>query len=711
MLAYVLGVLCTGTTYYVAKDGSNVAPYSSRREAATNLKIVVDYIRSVGGPGSTIYIGPGEWGPTDQMYFDHGNHSGTTVIGAGRTSTIIAPASHAIYGDVADDVVVCDLSLIVGGASYALYKRNGCDGWVIRDLDIVSRPDHQTGLLRLRGNHTDFTRCRFFHTATDEGCAAYLSSDSATTFAYCLFAPAPHSSWVGYVVCAGDQANFINCDIFGFAAYGIIASRGTTNVMNTIVAGSGIQYSGDAPVKGEMGATLSVCNCLLMWNIWDGDADPVGGTVATDLNNIKMSTVPGFRRHARKGYILPCVDDSTSFNYARSVEPLLAKYGMRGTYYLTKCSWDNRNAEALRSMVAGGTMEVGCHAYSHSPLICTSAVLVDYQGSDTGPTVDFTPGGIIQLRTVEGTDNHDIDTGNSNCDTVGEIVALSGIKHWVITKALTDGIGLRDACLASSMAIQAAMPAPCTIALDTCGYHAGFFKNEITDPKKWMTDSLINGNGDIIDGQTGKTYVCRTFAPPFGPQTVASRQACIDAGYLLSRGSPPIDVARRAPMKGVALVDGDLYGIRFFWGYGCLNGTEAQVRSSARALAYGAIEAGLAVPVLAHNTDEMTLQEWEWCLDECSKFGDDLVITSHQLFADTIRAPEGPWTDNGDGTYSRVYDDWSDYHLAASSPCIDTGFNVGRGYALDFDGVDQDAWGQWEIGAFVHEEDMPALVD
>ncbi|MFC1652806.1 polysaccharide deacetylase family protein [Planctomycetota bacterium] len=698
---------CWAAQYYVAKDGLDIIPYNTWNKAANSPKTVIDYIRNAGRAGNVVLIGVGNWSDEDEICFDHPNHSNTTVIGAGRAETIINPTGHAVYGHVADDVTIGDLTLIADSTDYAIHKRGDCEGWMFINVDMVSDINHQERLISLEGGTTAFTWCRFNHRAPlTNGCVAHMSNDSVSMFDYCVFAPAVHSYCIGYIMCAGIQADFVNCEILGFSTFGLISAHGTTNVTNSIIAANGVRNSAYTALRGDSGGILNVCNSLLMGNIWDGDAEPAGGFVDVDLNNIRESIDPRFRRHSRRGYILPCVDDSMAFGYAQKVSTLLAEHNMEGTYFLTQCSWSGENTTALRTMVADGTMEVGCHAYSHSPLLCRNALLVNYNGSETGPTAEVTADGIIQLRTAGGADNYDLNTNILNWDTIGEVVALNGIEHWVITKALTDGVGLRDACLTSSLQQQPVAAVPYTIGLNISGYDAGFFRDEIANPRIWMTNTLVNGNGGVIDGQTGEPYVCRTFAPPFGPQTVGSRQACINAGYLLSRGRRPAGVSAHEPKYGVALVDADLYAMRFFWGYGSLNSTEAQVRSSARALAYGAIEAGLAVPVLAHSEEEMTLQEWEWCLEEWDKFGDDLMVTSHQLFADAVRDPEGPWTARGDGTYFRTYDYSTDYHLAPGSPCIDAGLDMGRDYAVDYGGVDQDLWGPWEIGAFVYE-DLP----
>lgn len=702
---------CLAATYYVSMDGLDVAPYDTWERAATSPATILAYIQSSGDSGSTIHVGAGVWEWASQMVFNHVNHSVTTVIGAGRNSTVISPGDHAVWGSVADDVVVRDLTLVANATYCAVCTKNDCERWTFIDVDFVSGVAHTKQLIDLGGQETRFKGCRFFHGSSHiSDYLAYLSRDSTAVFDYCVFAPAVHDYCIGSIMCAGTQADFINCTAVGFGGAGLIAHAGVTNVVNSIVAGNGIRNNIVPAVRQGALGTLNVYNSLLMGNTWDGRANPTGGSISADLNNVKGSVYPRFRKHARQGYILPCVDDSSSFRYAQGLAGLLAEYNMQGTYFLSQCSWNSDNTAALRAMVADGVMEVGCHSYSHSPLLCTGALAISYAGSDTDPTVEFTSAGVLRLRTAQGTDDRDIDTADPRRNTIGGIVALSGINNWVIAKAATEGLYVRDACLASSMATQPRIGTPAVIPLDVSGCDAGFLKDEITNPRIWMTRVLVNGNGDVLDGQTGLVYVCRTFAPAFGPQTAASRQACMDAGYLISRGRPPGGFGLSAPKYGIALVDADLYSMRFFWAYGYLDGSETQVRAGARALAFGVVESGLAVPVLAHGASEMTLDQWRWCLDEWSAFGDDLIVTSHQLFAEVVHDPAGPWVARGDGTYCRAYGQHTDYGLLPDSPCVGAGLDMGRDHALDLAGVDQDVWGAWDVGAYVHQREMSFLI-
>jgi len=248
---------------------------------------------------------------------------------------------------------------------------------------------------------------------------------------------------------------------------------------------------------------------------------------------------------------------------------------------------------------------------------------------------------------------------------------------------------------------------PCSIQLDLSGYDSGFYRDEITDPKAWIANILINGDGNVVDPQTRQIYACRSFAGPGHDLSAGARDALIGAGYAVGRGELPDWDASDTIERG-ALVDVNMYTIPWISAASYLHAsTEADVRLNARSLACTVIQSGMVLSVLSHRDSELSLDEWDWCLDEWSRFGDSLVVTSDQLFADTVRAVGGPWTDDGDGTYSRTYNNYSDYHLTAGangvSPCIDTGFSLGDDYDEDFEELDQDDYGfGWEIGPYVY---------
>jgi len=699
LLLVTLHVPCWGSIYFVSKQGKSIVPYDSWENAAYRLEDVMETIRSQGEGENTILIGPGLWDEPAPLHFNHINHSDTEIIGAGRSHTYITSPNHVVYGFAADRITIQELTIHAKGDKCAVKKKEGCGDWVLRGVDMVSSIGHAAELIQLSGGLIEFERCRFMHTMSNTGHSlALIDSAASVNYDYCLFAAAPHGYCIGYIMCAGNKVTFNNCNIVGFGSYGIVASTGMTSVTNTIVAGSGIQNTARKALQSEGGGRLGVVNSLIMGNMWDGDSDPIDSDDFYAVNNIQESCYPRFREHARRGYILPCIDDSTAFGYARELEALLAEYRMQGTYFLTQSSWDSTHTDLLRDMVRQGTMEVGCHSYSHSSLLSSHALEIQYMGLHSDPSVELGSDRMLRLRTAEGTDNYDIDTTHEDYDTIGEIASLTGIQSWNIKPVAH----IRDACLARSLSIQERLSVPCTLPLDM----NQFYQDEIILPKTWMTNTLIGGGGSVVDGQLDTVYNCRTYAPPFGPQTVESRQACMDAGYLLSRGRSPLGMGNARPKYGIALVDADLYSVRFYWGYGPLNGHEGQVRASARALAYGVVEAGLAVPVLAHNTGEMTLEEWAWCLDEWSRFGEALAVTSHQLFALEIHRPDGPWRDQGDGRFTRNYGSYGEYRLAEDSPCINSGFDMGRFHAYDFTHVDQDLWGPWEIGLHVYEDDM-----
>jgi len=690
--------------YYVSKDGgdheagSNTAPYDTWANAALNPATVVNYIEIQPDASDIIYIDGDIFTGDCRMWFDHPNHSDTIVNGAGTSRTVIYGGNHPVYGVTADRVTIKDLTLVAAGAQRAIYQ-DGCDAWTFENVDCIPAIGHANHIVYLLGGNTVFKSCRVFHSFDREtSFNVWCTGDSTAIFQNCIFAPAPHAAGMGNFQASGTGTiDIYNCLFSGAHGTAIIVDGPSVNLTNTIIAGVGTFTTSGVAVARSSGS-VNIQSCYLMGNTWDGDAEPTSGAIEMDVANIRSNMDLQFSGNARVGYILPCVDDDTNFGYAQEVASILAIYGMSGTYFVSQSEWKEANTASLRQMVSDGVMEVGAHGYSHTSLSYTHALRFSYTGRDTNPTVAMTPGRMIQMRTNEGNDNLDIDTTDMGYDTIGEIVAVHS-HNWTIIKSPTGGqldSLQRDACRASSMAAQEATPAPCDIDFDTSGYSAGLFRDEILEPKTWMADMLINGDGDIRDPQTGMTYVCRTFAAPFGRQSGASQQAAMNAGYLMSRSNDPNGRNYRY------LVDVNMFAVKFSSASDFVGADETATRKNARALAYGAIAGGIVIPFLAHNTTEMTLEQWVWCLDEWSKFGDSLVVTSCQVFADTVH-DSGLWTNNGDGTYSRTYESYTDYHLGSGSPCVDSGIDLGDDFALDYDGLNQNHYGSgWEIGPYVY---------
>jgi len=640
---------------YVSKTGSNTAPYDTWTKAATSPKTAVDYIQSNAVAASTLHIAAGTWDGVDYMYCDSANHTGWTIQGAGMDETIISPSSgHALYGVTADNVTVKDLTLKASGASYAVYKSDGCDGWELDSVELISNPSHTVHLIWNLGDSLDIHHCRINHRYSSSRYSIYYNGDASGDIYFNIIEP-PSNFWTtgGVVLYGTGTQNFFNNIVMGTQGQALLTDNGTINADNNYLLGGLLTYS--AYTVHKAGGTLNLRNNYIVAGPYNGDSHWVTGSPDIDSGNAETNLSPLFTTTGRTGYLLPCVDDSGNFSYAQSVAAILGTYDMAGSFFIEQASWNTSNNDNLVSMDSDGYLLPAVHSYSHTNLTYSHALNFSQAGG-SNCTVAF-DGSSITLD-CDGTDyDGTLDVTDSNYDTVSEIItALNGTNGWTVAKSSTDGqddTRIYDNCLASSFATMSATAEPCDIDLDRSGYSTGFFKNEISDPKAWLAGIL------------GREVV--SFGAPFNALDTDSRAAIISSGYALGRGS---DASGASFPENLAYgYSPDLYYIGSIGATTYLGGTdEAATRKNARALGIATVTSGAIISVLSHNTGELSLDEWGWCLDEWSNIP-GLVVTSHDAMAGIVRTG---WEDDGDGTYTKTYSE-STLTIPSDSPLANAG--------------------------------------
>ncbi|MBE0534669.1 MAG: hypothetical protein IH624_03305 [Phycisphaerae bacterium] len=695
---FVLLAACVNAaTYYVSPSGLNISPYDTWAKAANLPSTAVTAAAGATGP-HTVHIGAGMY--IGGISINHANHDGLTVTGAGRDKTILSPASGAVItGSVANDVTIAGMTLTKGGATRVFHGETSITGWVMEDVDFVGLSDHSSNVIRVLGGSITFRHCRVFsHRNTTY--AVQQAGDAATVWDHCVFAPAKTSHSSGIVFYGGTgTAVYANCAIVGAHDAALRIDSGTVTASNCVLQGGARNVA--AVTVTQTGGTLNLQNNHIITGPWKTNS-ATSGTEAVDTGNIVTDAWPVYRKPARRGWILPCVDDGSNVAYAMLLEAVLADYGMKGTFF----TW-TIDPVIPRAMLRRGVMEIGWHTRSHTNLTHDHAVAVTYAGADTNPTVELTAGGALQFRTTEGNDDADIDTTNASYDTIGEIVAAAP-ANWTLAKSTTNGqtaTSTSDSALVTSLLVAGPTAVPCDLDFDRTSYNAGLFKDELLDPRTaWA--ATMNALGGITDPQTSAVYAVRTLACPYNGMDDDVSAAIRLSGYVMGRGNPEgVATAIKLPYGN----DVDLYRAGTLAVADYLDAeTEDGVRQKARRLAVIAVENGFAIPILSHTVDQLSIEEWGWACDEWSKFGDSLVVTSHQIFADTVR-DSGLWTDDEDGTFSRTYTEYTDYRPVydtyGASPLVNAGTNLGTAYQLDFDGRNQNAHGSgWEIGPYLYYE-------
>jgi hypothetical protein len=695
--------LASAATYYVSTSGgdhpagSNTAPYDTWAKAANYPADLLTYIAASGSPGNTIYLDNDTW--TDyraQMYFPSVNQNNTTVIGAGRSRTYLSPNnSHTIQTSVnTPNLTFRDMTVNASSAKYGVYL-SGSNTVTFNNIDFVSAPGHSALLvLHDTGAHSQFNGCRFIYNSTNVASTIAQVNAGSMDLNSCISVPGLGSGKNGiFRFSSTGTSHIYNSLISGSAGSAILVSNGSVYINNSIIS-VGAPVGNSYYDVSQSGAGNVYINNNLLYGSYLYDVEHQGVLFA-DNNNIRTNPDPKFTSFGRKGYILLELDDASSLNYAEQLVPVLNQYGVKMSFNINTQAINPSDYERIRALVNSGVVEIGSHTYSHSNLTYTHALKISYVGTDTDATVTFTNDRVIQLRTIQGNDNLDIDTSSSSTDSLGEIVLRSGTSHWEIIKSTTggqipDGLsGLSDSMRATSFLPMSTTSAPCDIDLDITSYNIGYFKDEILDPKNFIADTVVNGAGDIIDPQTGAVFVVNSFVAPYNIVNATSNNAIYNSGFLIGRG-----VGGSGSLANLNPFTVAGQGLTYLYG----DGTEDSIRKKARELAMSLIDSGYAYPLILHGNDTFGITQWRYALDEWNKFGSVLEVTSPQILMKTV-LNSGLWVNNSNGTYSRTYQNYSDYSLLPTSPAIDAGTGVG----LSTDYLGNSIYGTPDIGAYEYQ--------
>jgi hypothetical protein len=682
LLFILLPVWCMGATYHVSPLGSNTSPYDTWAKAANLPSTAVSAGNGAAGP-HTVKIYPGEYTDSFALGANWANGSIIGVSAHGETTVNKSETVIIDNGDADDNidttavvgnVTIKGLTLKVGGAYKALKAAAIADSWLVYGNSFIAKPTHTESLISL-GNASNllFTRNKT-RSVLDPGDHAVMRLDGLTSgiIAYNdMQGPAHFGIWT-----PGTSTGNLNIYDNVIEAMSIPiyqAGSGTMTVTNNVGIG-GLQTTASGTIRRDAGTVNATNNYLS--GTPNAPSVYTYGTINTDTDNIKGGDIKP-RSWGRTGYIMIRVDDAINLNYARSVEAMLTARGLKGCFVVDQAAWNTANNSILRGMVSTGTMEIGSHSYSHSDLNLTGNA---FSITKTGKTVniDRTTDTITVSDTVTVTGykaktltaiRSELTAGGA---TVGALATnLSGST---LGESLADSSGAKDS------------PYTTQLLIDTTGT-TGYFKVEITDPKAWLADTVINGAGNVTDPQTGATYVANTFASPFNVYNANAAVAIRTAGYT-NAGSTSTqtlwsyNLFRHQSLAYTAVIGADV------------NTTKNYMRSICSVLA----QQGGAIMIYAHSEAEISTTDangWAAILDTIAEFGSNVVVTSPQLFATTIKT--SPWTYTaGTGISTRTYTTYSDFRLKAGSPAINAGTDVG----LTTDFLGKPIRGVPDIGAY-----------
>lgn len=658
----------TLANYYVRADGSNTSPYDTPAKGATVINTVINYLRTNGdGSPVVVSIGAGTFSAAaDYIWMNNANLNNITVVGASAATTIVSPPTErVIYQTVTTGATIKRLTIKPAATKEGIYCTDTANRINLVDVDFVSIPTYEAILIRNLGMELNIKRAMIYGSVYGTGSPVYYIGDSSGTLENCISVAAAGSRYVNtWTMTSSGTVNIINCNILDSSTYGInINGTGTYNIKNSIIAGCYEQVT-NYPLNIQAG-TVNMSNTVIIANPWDADGKWVTGTYVDGGGNVFTNPNPMFKTYAKKGYIIPRIDDTGNILHAKGVADLLAAKSMSGMLALSSSvSTTADEKTALRAMIADGSMEAACHTRTHTNMTMTGKIFDVIKGAETitidrdADTIVLSGGG-----TVTGFKAKTLAAIKSELEGLGATVTAAaiydnGLKPIVLGEAIAAGSGVNQVDL----------------LIDTTGA-TGYYKTEIVDAASEI-ESIVNGDGNVIDGHTGVAYQCRTFGATYNASSADVRTCLINIGFVAATSDAVLETR-----YFYTVGDFDMYAVTLMSASSITGADEATTRLMARSLAFAAAHTGLIFAVLGHTAAETSLDQWEWAIDEWSKFGDNLTVCSLQEFADAIRAAESGWTDDEDGTFSRTYANGSgDYELEATSELVgasDDGGNIG----------------------------------
>jgi hypothetical protein len=735
--------------YYVDQNCTGVdcdtSPYDTWGKAADNASDPMVVINASGNGAATdfVYIAPGTYNAVaDYISLVDADAAGTSYIGIEQgadvavypnghpsvNSTVILDASnpYAVYATANGDAITLRNLTIISDDNRGVYTLNGADTWKIYDCIFeVDAADDGSILLDFQGNDSFEIWRSIFRGGKSTSAAINFDGDTTGSLNYCIIEPGGGNAAQSYkrgIEHNGESAIVLNnLVIVGALNEAILnQSTGDFTIYNSIISGCYSTSSSCATIEDTNagGGDTDVYNSIVLDNPYTmGDFKLNENVYSNNLENGRVA----FVNSARKGFIIPSIDDSGGGTYVDAVEDRLSERGMEGTWFIDQDGWEEGSYSATvpRTFLTAGVIEIAAHSYSHTDLDIAHAGFIDCTAGCGGGEqykIDQTAGEIYIDEDGDNSEEATYSISTNDLEAFDDWLEGGGggglSNTWDTEEGDDPGaearldMGLLLTSLADTggwlatgdMALDIGTDTDCSDGCD------GFYEDEIKNVKTWMADTLINGGGNLTDPQTGATYVARTFANPYNANDADYRAATKSSGYIGATNELTQILAQVDVYRVFTLTSGNLIGA-----------DEAETIGRIRSIGLAAAFGGIIVRFLGHNDSEIDSSDlspgdanyyksWSCILDTLNEFGDDLEVTSFQLALDEIRA--SPWNDSGtgndaasgDGIWSRQYTTYSDFKLLLGSSARDAALD--RSLTEDFDRTDVPKGHGPDIGAF-----------
>ncbi len=713
-------------TYYVAPAGTPgvtpARPYSTPQTAAA-LPATLFATHPSGGP-HTVYIAPGSF----NSYLDltHPNWSGSTVIGtavhgstlpAAKGAVVINTTTNTHSIESTQNITVKNISATnATAARQGIYVHGGSfvgDNLYIFDTAGLGMKLYDAGTSRISNS--------LF--AGTSGSNLILNQDNSDlTLNNCIMINSANS-YAGTAENISNSATLTlnNSIVGGQKTYGINSS-GTLTINNSIIYG-GWAGNGADPITTSGAGTATVNNSQIIETFYTQSLYSGNVTIAGS----KTDTNIGFKRRSRSGFIVPCVDDTENYDYAKTLADILSIRGLKGTFYAEGVTIPSK-LPYLKDLEATypGVMEIGYHTFSHTDMAATGNIwTVSRPGSSL--TIDRTGAGTLTYNggTPAIPSNSSISK-NLKAASLYQIKSMLQADGWTVKDvlySLTGGAGLVSS--QSLGEVLDSVTAGTIVPLRIDGIASGYYKTEMADGKS---------RAEVLLGKT-----LYSFSTPYGSSNANAEAAALDAGFwsvrsglsnydadwlldninlaqlsymgsavtgnrsasaITNNGSGLIritatshgyitgDIVTISGVAGTTEANGtwtvtrisansfDLQGSMYINAYisGGILASDTATRRHIHSLSEMCAQYGAIIFILGHNTSQISFHDWQIILDAIAEYP-EITVTSHYDAVNTIKNG-GIWSTVNNRNYTRTWTDQSDFHLLPGSPAKFAGIPV-----------------------------------
>ncbi|MEO8581082.1 MAG: hypothetical protein ABI425_00720 [Patescibacteria group bacterium] len=705
-------------TRYVNSDSSGAAsnptrPFDDPSYSPNNSYKTFSAAYTAAATGDTIELSGGTNG---KSYPGHANTlqkasltiQGSSISGHDGTVTIDYNGGNSTIGVNANGMTLQKLTVSRnGGTSGENAIRVYLDNTTVRNVTIANT----NGLgvsIEATADSTSFENF-YADTSTIQGTSAMIVFN-AITMKNSLFSGIDSTGVAGISFQTNSGTSTLDNVVFdGVASGSILVKTGTTvNMTNCAITSSGFNYP--RTIIFNSPATVNTNHCFIQGPLKDPHVITSGTGTWNSTNDIIGEYANYTRSKENFGYILLGIDDRHNIDHFKTLADYAkTNYGMTMSFYVHDTGHLSTNDKSKMQQLYLDGHEIAIHTKNHTNMSLTGPFDVTYSGSATN--ISFVISGSATSLSVTGSaDTHGpIDLTDAASDTVGELcTVIDSWSNYTCTLTGTPNAPTRP-FLPSNYLKDASTQVPKNVATriiydDNTGPTNRYMEGEVTDAITDVTNAMH-------ENPATASYVAKSFGYPYSGKTDFTTTWIKNNTNLITIRGVGVDSLQEKSWLGNI----NLFAFHNVYtqsnitgpGYAALSTPDKKLRieKAARSMITLASN-GMATGYAGHNeTQDFTIQEFEWLIDELAKYKDvsNVQIKTQAAMVEDIKN-SGSWTDQGNGFWTRTFSEKANYYPRTESAMIDAGTTV-AGRTTDIGG--NPLFGTPDIGVYEFQVTTP----